>query len=116
MKGRVWAIGTKTALKAIHDFVQESERVDEDIVVFHRLVMQVVHAGAEIQGPVKTGSYAQFLRELLGSLLRKIFAHKMIRAAELRIAELSVFADEFRNEGAMSRVVEQVGRRQELWL
>src|SRR6185437_16118663 len=58
MKGSVRPIGAETTLKSIYDFVEQCQGIDEDIVIFHGLVMQVIHTSAKVQRSFKIGCQA----------------------------------------------------------
>ncbi len=65
------------------------ERVDEDVVVFFRLVMEVIAADAEIERAGEMRCQAEFLARLPGMFFRKILGKDTATATQLRIAELA---------------------------
>ena len=55
--------------------------VEEDVIVFQRLVMQIIAARAEIEGAAEIGGKSHFLTDLPGALLAEIFADEPVGTA-----------------------------------
>ena len=66
------------------------QRVGENKIIFHRLVMHVIAAHAEIERAFEIGCQPEFLAQLPGVLLRNILRDEPVAATKLRIAEVIV--------------------------
>src|SRR6185437_6562135 len=81
----------------LHGACQKRKRVDEDVIAFVDLIMQIVGADAEVERAREIGGKAEFLAELPGFERVQIFADDTVAATELRIAKHTVG----RNRAAM---------------
>ena len=63
------------------------ERIDEDVVVLFRLIMEIVSADAEIERAAEIRSQPEFLAQLPSMFFRQILPNDTVAATQLRIAE-----------------------------
>ncbi len=66
------------------------ERVDEDVIILLRLIMQVISADAKIERSREMRCQAKFLAGLPGMFFRQIFGKDLVAAAKLGIAKNAV--------------------------
>ena len=67
----------------------QGQRIDEDVIILLRFIMQIIAADAEIERPAEIRRQAEFLAELPGMFVVQILRDQPVAAAQLRIAECS---------------------------
>ncbi len=83
--GCVW--GVLSAVVGIDLLGKQAECVEEDVVVFHDVVVQIIAARDEVERPAEIRAQAQFLVKLLRVFLRYVLADDGAGAAQLRVAK-----------------------------
>src|SRR6185437_2138916 len=71
---RLVAVGVIAGTGFVSKLLFKRDQVEENIIVFDRLIMHVVAADIEIKRPAEVGSESEFLIELPGAFLRKVHA------------------------------------------
>src|SRR6185437_1431752 len=83
---RQWVVGVGIKPARPIAAIDLRKHVTEHVIIFFRLIVQIVTTGAEIERAGEVRRQAEFLTELPGMFLRQIFDDQSIRAAQLRIA------------------------------
>ena len=69
--------------------MRQRQRIDEDVIIFLRFVVQIIAADAEIERPAEIRCQPEFLAELPGMFVVQILRDQPVAATQLRIAEYS---------------------------
>ena len=63
------------------------QRIDEDIIILFRFIVEVIAAHAEIERSAEMRGKPEFLAQLPGMFVRQILGDEPVAATQLRIAE-----------------------------